>query len=89
MKNSGEEETLIRTETMLEGPCLFIKLEKETSWPCLLRNDSDYPITFSQVVSTIRMALQGKVANSRCYIGSRAGSLSAISAQEVFAPGAD
>lgn len=61
MKSNGEEETLVRTETMLEGPCLFIKLEKETSWPCLLRNDSDYPITFSQVVSTIRVVKQSRL----------------------------
>lgn len=52
VKETNEEESLIRTDTMLEGPCLFIRLEKEKgSWPFLLRNDSDFPITFSQAVS--------------------------------------
>ncbi|KAK4052926.1 Vacuolar protein sorting-associated protein 13 [Microbotryomycetes sp. JL221] len=44
-----EEERLVRVDAVLEGPTIFVRLDEEKgSWPFLLRNDSDYPITFSQ-----------------------------------------
>ncbi|GAA5878824.1 hypothetical protein JCM1840_000727, partial [Sporobolomyces johnsonii] len=45
----NEEERLARVDAVLEGPCIFIRIDPETgAWPFLLRNDSDYPIEFSQ-----------------------------------------
>lgn len=45
-------ERLARVDAVLEGPCVFIRVDPETgSWPFLLRNDSDYPIEFYQAVS--------------------------------------
>ncbi|GAA5849449.1 hypothetical protein JCM5353_001982 [Sporobolomyces roseus] len=42
-------ERLARVDAVLEGPCIFIRIDPETgSWPFLLRNDSDYPIEFYQ-----------------------------------------
>jgi vacuolar protein sorting-associated protein 13A/C len=47
---------LVRADAVLEGPCIFIRLESQKgSWPFLLRNDSDFPITFSQAVSPLHL----------------------------------
>lgn len=47
-------ERLARVDAVLEGPCIFIRIDPETgAWPFLLRNDSDYPIEFYQCVSSI------------------------------------
>ncbi|GJN91455.1 hypothetical protein Rhopal_004478-T1 [Rhodotorula paludigena] len=46
---SGDNERLVRVDAVLEGPCIFIRLDPEKGqWPFLLRNDSDYPIEFWQ-----------------------------------------
>ncbi|GAA5952650.1 hypothetical protein JCM21900_006060 [Sporobolomyces salmonicolor] len=45
----NEEERLARVDAVLEGPCIFIRIDPETgAWPFLLRNDGDYPIEFWQ-----------------------------------------
>ncbi|KAK4050444.1 Vacuolar protein sorting-associated protein 13 [Microbotryomycetes sp. JL201] len=44
-----DEERLMRVDAVLEGPTIFVRLDEEKgSWPILLRNDSDFPVTFSQ-----------------------------------------
>ncbi|KDE03795.1 hypothetical protein MVLG_05736 [Microbotryum lychnidis-dioicae p1A1 Lamole] len=51
VQRQDEEELLVRVDAMLEGPCIFIKLEPETKgWPFLFRNDSDYPVTLCQAL---------------------------------------
>ncbi|GAA5925213.1 hypothetical protein JCM10213_008734 [Rhodosporidiobolus nylandii] len=46
---SRGEERLARVDAVLEGPCIFIRIDPEQgAWPFLLRNDSDYPIAFEQ-----------------------------------------
>ncbi|GAA6006460.1 hypothetical protein JCM10207_004941 [Rhodosporidiobolus poonsookiae] len=46
---TGGDEQLARVDAVLEGPCIFIRIDHEQSaWPFLLRNDSDYPIEFEQ-----------------------------------------
>ncbi|GAA5859573.1 hypothetical protein JCM8547_006147 [Rhodosporidiobolus lusitaniae] len=43
------EERLARIDAVLEGPCIFIRIDPENvAWPFLLRNDSDYLIEFEQ-----------------------------------------
>lgn len=47
----SSDESLVLTDAMLEGPCIFIRLELETgTWPFLLRNDRDSTVTFCQAV---------------------------------------
>ncbi|SCV68005.1 BQ2448_126 [Microbotryum intermedium] len=51
VQRQDDEELLVRVDAMLEGPCIFIKLEPESKgWPFLFRNDSDYPITLCQAL---------------------------------------
>ncbi|BGP36549.1 Vacuolar protein sorting-associated protein 13 [Rhodotorula kratochvilovae] len=46
-RNGGEQ--LARVDAVLEGPCIFIRVDLESgAWPFLLRNDSHYPIEFWQ-----------------------------------------
>ncbi|KAL7343935.1 hypothetical protein BJY59DRAFT_711306 [Rhodotorula toruloides] len=46
---SSSDERLARIDAVLEGPCIFVRLDPEQgAWPFLLRNDSDYPIDFWQ-----------------------------------------
>ncbi|BGP21450.1 Vacuolar protein sorting-associated protein 13 [Rhodotorula toruloides] len=46
---SSSDERLARIDAVLEGPCIFVRLDPEQgAWPFLLRNDSDYPIEFWQ-----------------------------------------
>ncbi|GAA5898641.1 hypothetical protein JCM6882_000886 [Rhodosporidiobolus microsporus] len=43
------EERLARIDAVLEGPCIFVRIDPEQgAWPFLLRNDSEYPIEFVQ-----------------------------------------
>ncbi|ORY90221.1 hypothetical protein BCR35DRAFT_261800 [Leucosporidium creatinivorum] len=52
VQESADQERLVKIDAVLEGPTIFIRLDPEDgAWPFLLRNDSDYPITFSQAVS--------------------------------------
>jgi len=45
----GGKEQLARVDAVLEGPCIFIRVDPEHgSWPFLLRNDSHYPIEYWQ-----------------------------------------
>jgi hypothetical protein len=45
------EERLARIDAVLEGPCIFIRIDPEQgAWPFLLRNDSDFLIEFEQAV---------------------------------------
>lgn len=54
VQKTPEEERLVKIDAVLEGPTIFIRLDPEDgAWPFLLRNDSDYPITFSQAVSAL------------------------------------
>ncbi|GAA5827080.1 hypothetical protein JCM11251_002234 [Rhodosporidiobolus azoricus] len=46
------EERLARVDAVLEGPCIFVRVDPEQgAWPFLLRNDSDYPIELEQAES--------------------------------------
>ncbi|CAO1638595.1 unnamed protein product [Sympodiomycopsis kandeliae] len=46
---SGQHQQLIKAEVLLEGPTVFITLSHEKgAWPFMLRNESDYTITFMQ-----------------------------------------
>lgn len=48
---AGHQQQLIKVEVLLEGPTIFISLEHEKGpWPFVLRNESDYTITFMQAV---------------------------------------
>ncbi|GAA6031882.1 hypothetical protein JCM8097_003317 [Rhodosporidiobolus ruineniae] len=43
------EERLARVDAVLEGPCIFVRIDPEQgAWPFLLRNDTDYPIEIEQ-----------------------------------------
>lgn len=48
---AGHQQHLIKVEVLLEGPTIFISLEHEKGpWPFMLRNESDYTITFMQAI---------------------------------------
>ncbi|UZJ53507.1 hypothetical protein CBS101457_002827 [Exobasidium rhododendri] len=47
----GHQQHLIKVEVVLEGPTIFINLGEEAgTWPFMLRNESDYTITFMQAI---------------------------------------
>lgn len=55
MRRGPHDEDLVAIDVLLEGPCIFIRLEPERgSWPFLLRNDSDERIQVCQAVSLSR-----------------------------------
>ncbi|GAA6061937.1 hypothetical protein JCM10212_001505 [Sporobolomyces blumeae] len=67
--NRGER--LARIDAVLEGPCIFVRIDPETgSWPFLLRNDSDYPIDFCQAEPE-GASPQRKAAVKRYHVGPR------------------
>jgi vacuolar protein sorting-associated protein 13A/C len=46
---AGHHQQLVKAEVLPEGPTVFITLSYETGpWPFMMRNESDYTITFSQ-----------------------------------------
>lgn len=46
---AGHHQHLVKAEILLEGPTIFISLSYEKGpWPYMLRNESDYTITFMQ-----------------------------------------
>lgn len=48
---AGHQQHLIKAEVLLEGPTIFVVLEHEKGpWPFVLRNESDYTITFMQAI---------------------------------------
>ncbi|MCO5590230.1 hypothetical protein L7F22_044199 [Adiantum nelumboides] len=48
---AGHQQHLIKVDVLLEGPTIFISLEHEKGpWPFMLRNESDYTITFMQAI---------------------------------------
>lgn len=52
LHEAGGDEQLARVDAVLEGPCIFIRVDPEHgSWPFLLRNDSHYPIEYWQAES--------------------------------------
>ncbi|GAA5995177.1 hypothetical protein JCM5350_001861 [Sporobolomyces pararoseus] len=64
-------ERLARVDAVLEGPCIFIRIDPETgSWPFLLRNDSDYPIEFYQCESEGQPVGGRKAATKRYHLAS-------------------
>ncbi|CAE6413624.1 unnamed protein product [Rhizoctonia solani] len=53
---------LLRTEIALEGSTMFIILSRETGpWPFKIDNQSDYPITISQMASSFLIRLDWNV----------------------------
>ncbi|KAL9941010.1 hypothetical protein V8E36_000498 [Tilletia maclaganii] len=46
---SGQHQHLLRADVLLEGPTIFITISLEQGpWPYMLRNESDYTVTFMQ-----------------------------------------
>lgn len=64
VQKGADEERLIKIDAVLEGPCIFIRLDAEDgAWPFLLRNDSDYPVTFNQAVRDLLLQPRTTVAD--------------------------
>ena len=50
---ASHHQHLVKAEVLLEGPTIFISLHHETGpWPFMLRNESDYTITFAQAAES-------------------------------------
>ncbi|PWN54382.1 hypothetical protein IE53DRAFT_157097 [Violaceomyces palustris] len=54
MAKAGQHQHLVKAEVLLEGPTIFISLNYEKGpWPFMLRNESDYTISFMQTAETL------------------------------------
>ncbi len=50
---AGHHQHLIKVDILLEGPTIFISLSQEKGpWPFMLRNESDYTVTFAQAMES-------------------------------------
>ena len=58
---TGQEgsKQLLRIDIRLEGATVFLFIaEEEGTWPLRIRNETDFPFSFEQTVSSIPMHVQ-------------------------------
>ena len=54
VRNETDKEKLVRVDILLESVTIFIRFSSETeSWPFIVRNETDLPLTFGQAVRCI------------------------------------
>ncbi len=59
--NGEHDESLVKVEGLLQGPTIFVRLEQaKGNWPFLLRNDTEFPITFWQSEADEYRAVKGR-----------------------------
>jgi hypothetical protein len=47
--NKPDQVQLVRADVQVDGPSIFVYLYRADQWPFMIENDSDYPLSFSQV----------------------------------------